>query len=147
MGEYDRVVVLVWRGSPTRRRLEHAVEDFAAIAQRTPGPLSLLAVIEERSPPPSLADLAYSATAFDRFAGILVASIAVLEERHATSALLDAVAWVQSRRRRPTATKFCVDAGEAATWLSPRHPHVDPDPIFRTGLVAAVEQIRATLPG
>lgn len=146
VGEYARVVVFVWRGPPTRHRLERVVDAFAAVAARLRGPLSVLAVIEASSPPPSLADLPYSATAFDTFADILAASVAVIEERGAASVLFEAVASVQALRRRPSATKFCVDVSEAAAWLCTRHPHGDADPAFRAGLIAAVEQIRESLP-
>lgn len=145
VGEHARVVVLIWRGVPTRRRLERAVEAFGAIARRTQAPLSILAVIEERSPPPALADLGFSARAFDRFADMLVASVGVLEERTATSALLDAMSAVAALRRRPRPSKFCADVHEAAAWLAARHPHMDTQSAFRDALVASVEEVRAQL--
>jgi len=144
MGERGGVVILVWRGVPTRPRLERSVEAFGAIARRAQAPLSMFAVIEERSPSPALADLAFSARAFDRFADVLVASVAVLEERSTTSAVLDALLAVHALRRRPAKTKFCADVREAAAWLAPRHPHTEPDEAFRGALTAAVEAVRAS---
>ena len=144
VGEHARVVVLVWRGRPTRARLERSVEAFGSIARRAQAPLSMFAVIEERSPPPAFANLAFSARAFDRFADVLVASVAVLEERSTTSAVLDALSAVNALRRRPAKTKFCADVREAAAWLAPRHPHTEPEAAFRAALIAAVEAVRAS---
>lgn len=145
-GEYDRVFLIVWRGVPTMARLELTFASFAALAERLPGRLSMLAVIEARSPPPGLAGIRASARQFDRFADRFAASAAVLEERVATSALLDTVASVNALRRGPTVSKFCADVREAVAWLAARHPHGHAEDEFRAGLLDAVEQLRARLP-
>lgn len=146
LGEREGVAVLVWRGRPTRRRLERSVEGFAEIVRRcSPARVSMLAVIEERSAPPGLADMRFSAGAFDRFAHVLAASVAVLEERNGTLLVLDALARVNALRRRPTPTKFCADVHEAATWLASRHPHSHSTLTFRASVVSTVEHVRAEI--
>lgn len=147
LGEYDRVVILVWRGAPTRARLERVVQGFGDIAARVSGRVSMLAVIEATSPAPRLEDLVFSATAFDRYAAVTAATAAVLEDRATTSVILDATAQVNSLRRRPTPSKFCADVREAVAWLAIRHPHESSDRAFRDGVLEAVEALRARLRG
>ncbi len=145
IGEYDRVAVMVWRGQATPARIRSSGDGFAAIAARLPGPVSLLAVIEEGSSPPTVTQLPIVVRAFDRFVGVMTAAVAVLEERAAVSTLIDTLANVHALRRQPSPTKFCSDHREAVAWLAVRHPHADPDPIFRAGLLEAVALTRAHL--
>lgn len=145
VGEHARVVVLIWRGAPTRPRIERVIDAFEAIVRRAQASVSMLVVLEERSPPATFPNIVLSARTFDRFADVLEAWVTVLEQRTGTSAVLDALSAVHALRRRPTPTKFCADVSEAAAWLAPRHPHTEPDEAFRGALIEAVEAVRAAL--
>ncbi len=143
VGEHDGVVILIWRGRPTLARVSRSVDAFAGVVQRrAPRPVSMLAVVEARSPSPDLSTMLASARGLDAHAEAVAATVAVLEDRAATSLLLDAIARVNALRRRPTPTKFCAEVREAATWLVARHPHDLAGQAPRDALVSAVEEVR-----
>lgn len=137
---------MVWRGSPTPQRIERACGAFTAISERLGGQkLSLLAIIEESSPPPEVEHFHLVVRGFDDIADRLLHTVGVLEERVATSALLEAASIIRSLQRQPRPTKFCADAREACTWLAARHPHDGDAPEFQAALLAAIEATRARL--
>jgi hypothetical protein len=145
IAEQDRVVIMVWRGSPSADRIERATDGFAAITSRMRENVSLIAVIEERSPPPRIEDLSLVVRGFDAYRERMLATVGVFEDRVATSTILDAASVIRALQRRPLPTKFCADRREAATWLASRHPHEGDLGAFSSRLVEAIEATRARL--
>lgn len=145
IAEHDRVVIMVWRGSPSTERIERAIDALGAVTERVRERVSLLAVIEERSPPPRLEDFPRVVRGFDAHRERMLATVGVFEERVATSAILDAASLIRALQRRPMPTKFCADPREAATWLASRHPHGGDVGAFCGRLVEAIEATRARL--
>jgi pantoate kinase len=145
IAEHGRVVIMVWRGVPTAERIERATTALGAIAARLGGRVSLLAVIEERSPPPEVEHFHLAVRGFDEHRDALLATVGVLEDRTAMSVVLEAASIIRALQRRPTPTKFCADAREAATWLGSRHPHGGDPATFAVSLSEAVETTRARL--
>lgn len=145
IAEQDRVVIMVWRGSPSADRIERATDGLAAVIARTRQKVSLLAVIEERSPPPRLEDLSLVVRGFDAHREHMLSTVGVFEDRLATSAILDAASLIRTLQRRPMPTKFCADRREAVTWLASRHPHEGDLGAFCARLVEAIEATRARL--
>lgn len=136
---------MVWRGAPTAERIQRATEALGAIATRVGEQVSLLAVIEERSPPPEVEHFHLAVRGFDEHRDTLLATVGVLEDRAAMSVLLEAASIIRALQRNPTPTKFCADAREAATWLAGRHPHAGDAAAFAADLHEAVEATRARL--
>lgn len=140
----DRVAVMIWRGDPTVARIETACAAFEELS-RSLGALSLFAIVEADSPPPSPRDLPLVVRGFDAISERLLATVGVLEERVATSAILEAASLVRSLQRAPRPTKFCADVREAATWLAARHPLTTTPTVFQAELLECIEATRARL--
>ncbi len=142
--EQERVVIMVWRGSPSAERIGRATDCLGAVIARVGEKVSLLAVIEESSPPPRLEDFALVARGFDAHRDRMLATVGVFEARVATSAILDAASLIRTLQREPMPTKFCADPREAATWLASRHPHDGDVGGFCDRLRAAIDVTRAS---
>lgn len=136
---------MIWRGTPDVSRIGRAIDALGAITARVHEKVSLLAVIEERSPPPRIEDFALVVRGFDAHRDEMLATVGVFEERAATSMILDAAAHIRTLQRRPLPTKFCADAREGVTWLAGRHPHDGDVGAFCDRVVEAIEATRARL--
>lgn len=145
-GMFEDVFIAVWRGAPSTERLTRIATACDLLASPGDGEITIIAVIEESSPPPDPRDALASAAAFDARPRI-ARSVGVLEGRDPwLASVLDTAALVGSLRRRANDTKFCTDLREAATWIARRQPRRDEEGLaFRESLLASVERVREHL--
>lgn len=142
-GRCGELVVLVWRGAPTRESSDRSVVAVTRAAEAAGRRIGLMSVIEAGSPPPPLAIFPSIARSFDALPA-LVATAAVLEDRgELAGRLLDAMSTVISLTRRKHALKACIDTDEAATWMAARLGTPAED--FRRVAAALAAQVRAAI--
>lgn len=136
--------VIVWRGAPTRERMQRSVDAYDATARRDGAPPAMLAVIEEGSPPPLPRDFVWIACQHDDRA--IAAAAAVLDGRDPWfSSMLDAVLSLLTKRRLAHVSKVCSDVSEAAAWLATRIAHPGPLAAFRGAARETVEEVRRAM--
>lgn len=144
MATWGRYVILVWRGTPTRPRLERQFELIRRHAAIVGARLGVFAVMEEGSHPPSPADLAFVGEGLDEPAAHVAAMVGAFEARGPhIEALRDSAERLAAHVAPYFAVRACFDVDEACTWITRRMtPYVDD----RRELAVAVEKVRRAIP-
>lgn len=144
MATWGRYLILVWRGAPTRARLEAQFDLIRRHAATLRVPMGVFAVMEEGSHPPQPEDLAFVNEALEAHASHVAAMVGALEARIGhVDVLRDSAERVAAQVASSFAVKACFDVDEACTWITRRMtPYVDD----RRELAIAVEKVRRAIP-
>lgn len=143
VGRRERIVAAIWRGEPTRERLERSFDVTARAMERAGHGVGLVVIVEPGSPPPEPDSLPWVAGVLDELDSLAAIAV-VLEER--TDLLVDTAASIHSMTRPSRQPlKVLADADEAVVWLLRR---LDPTPSAssRIAVRAWIESLRAALP-
>jgi hypothetical protein len=138
-------LIVVWRGAPDRPRLERLLALAEEHAKAIGGPIGMVGVIEEGSPPPDPDDAAFLVPRFETLAGTTVlAAAAVLEARTEAPDLRAVAESLSGALGQHIVMKMCFAPEEACTWIIPRLVP-QPEPSLREELARSIEQTRASI--
>lgn len=141
---WDRYVILIWRGAPTRSRLEEQFETIQSHADAIGDRIGVVAVMEEGSPPPLPEDLAFIDRALQQRAHQIVAMGGAFEATEDNSeAVRDAAESLGASLGVCFPMRACFDVDEACAWLTRRmgDGHLE----ARRALAVAVETVRSAV--
>jgi hypothetical protein len=142
---YGPCIIVVWRGQPTRRRIEAGFVTLRAHAEAVGAPVHIIVVIEDGSPAPGADDLPLVHDAFESVADRVATAVAVMETQDPAARDVKVAAEAVSGTMAPRiVTKLCFDTAEACAWLAPRRTRADSPP-DRRALERIIERVRGSI--
>lgn len=145
IASYGRFVVVIWRGMPTRARMEGGLEVVNAVYSAVGASLGMLAVMEEGSPPPLSVDLEWVKIGAAAVPGMIAGMAGVFESRDGAPPDHDAGEVMAAGLGSRIPMRVCFDVDEACTWLARRVTPDSADASARRMLARAVETTRAAV--
>ena len=137
-------VIVIWRGVPTRARLEAGLALMEEHAAAIGPPIGVISVVEEGSPPPSTEDMVFIQSSFGMMSRVIAAMAGVFETTGELEEARVAREMIGGAMGRRVELKQCFAVEEACTWIVPRIVPGAERPYGRA-LARTIEKIRACI--